>query len=196
MNARWIVLLALFASACAMRAPAPQSDRDGVLEAMARAFPRDANLYQLATIDEVGAPAHKVARFEKPAPQGSGPVTRTEVAFCASGEQGWQCMGPWTGVRIAMDGALYSALAPAELEDSRLLALFSYVGSECSASQAEKLGVQWNRGRIRSVDREGKGYVVQMAGPTGFHLLMVEPVATASCAFEIREVSTLTEVVP
>jgi len=88
MKLRWIAVLVFLASACATHAPAPQSDRDGALEAMARAFPRDANLYQLATIDEVGAPAHKVARFEKPAPQGSGPVTRTEVAFCASGEQG------------------------------------------------------------------------------------------------------------
>jgi len=187
---RLIAIALILVAACATPGPGSQSDREAALEAMARAFPRDANLYQLASIDT------KLARFERPTAAGSGPVTRTLVAFCAPGERGWQCMGPWSGVRIAMDGALYSALAPAELEDSRLLALFSYVGSECSASQAEKLGVQWNRGRIRSVDREGKGYVVQMAGPTGFHLLMVEPVSAASCAFEIREVSTLTEVAP
>ena len=186
----------LFAS-CAMRPPVSPSDRDGALEAMARAFPGDANLYQLASIDGVDAPRTKVARFERPAPQGgTGAVGRTLVAFCAPGEGGWQCKGPWEGVRVSMDGAVYSALAPADLPDSQLLAVFSYVGSACSAGEAEKIGVPWSRAQIRSVEGDGKTYAVQMIGPKGFHLLRIGPTSGGGCAFEIREASTLTEVAP
>jgi hypothetical protein len=187
---RLIAIAFILVAACATPGPESQSDREAALEAMARAFPRDANLYQLASIDT------KLARFERPTAAGSGPVTRTLVAFCAPGERGWQCLGPWSGVRVSTDGAVYSALAPDDLDDSRLLAIFGYVGSACSAGQAEKVGVQWSRAMIRSVDREGKGYAVQMAGPKGYHRLMIEPVTSGSCAFELREISALTEMAP
>jgi hypothetical protein len=187
----------LLACGCATPPPAGQSDLDGAREAMARAFPKDANLYELATIDEIGAPARKVARFERRAPQAGGPaVTRTLVAFCDTSERGWQCVGPWEGARVSMGGAVYSVLAPAELPDAPLLALFSYVGSPCSAEEAEKIGVQWSRAQIRSVEGDGKTYAVQMIGPKGFHLLKIEPRAGGGCAFEIREASALTEVAP
>jgi hypothetical protein len=95
-----------------------------------------------------------------------------------------------------MDGAVYSVLAPAELPDAPLLALLGYVGSACSADEAERIGVQWSRAQIRSVEGDGKTYAVQMIGPKGFHLLKIEPTAGGGCPFEIREASTLTEVAP
>jgi len=195
------IAIALLLCGCAAQLPTskpvPPSDHDALLEAMARAFPKDANLYQLATFDDLQAPASKVARLERPAPQGaSGPVVRTRVAFCGSDANGWRCLGPWDGVRVSLDSAVYSALAPAELEDSRVLALFGYVGSECSADQAQKLGVQWDRSRLRSMHADGARYVVQMAGPQGFHLLTLETVTDPRCAFEIRDASVLTELAP
>jgi hypothetical protein len=193
-----ITLALVLVCGCAARPPSPQSDRDRALEAMAREFPTDANLYELATIDEVEVPGRKVARFEKAAAQGEPPVRRTQVVFCVSGELAWKCMGPWAGARVSIDGATYSALAPAELDDATLVAIFRYVGSDCFAVQAAALRVDWNRGLIRSVDREANAYAVQMAGPKGFHLLHLEatPGGASGCAFQLRQVSSLTDTAP
>jgi hypothetical protein len=198
MKTKLITLLALLACGCAMRQPASTSDHDRALEAMAREFPRDANLYQLATIDEVEAPGRKVARFEKAGAQGQPPVWRTQIAFCVSGEPLWKCMGPWTGARVSIDGSTYSALAPPELDDATLVAIFSYIGSECFAVHTATVGVKWHRGLIRSVEREANTYVVQMAGPKGFHLIILEatPSSGSGCAFQLRRVSSLGDTAP
>jgi len=196
---RLFALALVTACGCATREPPPKPE-DPLLVAMASEFPRDANVYQLVSIDEV-APGKKLARFERPAPQASSTgLARIWVAFCASGETRWRCAGPIEGAQVPYEGTSYSVLAPFALEDAALVSILGYVGSSCFAADAEKLGISWERSRTRSVDREGKDYIVQLAGTDGFYRLRIEPTAraesSAECAYEVRDVSTLTQLAP
>jgi hypothetical protein len=180
----------LLAAACAPQAALSPAEREAANEAMIRAFPHEANLYRLAAIDDAGG--RKLARFERPAPgPAGGKLARLQEAFCAPGPEAWRCTGPLPAVRVTMDGSTYTALAPAEMDDATVVALYSYVGSECFAREVQKLGLDWNRAAIRSLDRDGTVYQLQFVGKDGTRRLTVEP--GSSCPFEIREISTLTE---
>jgi hypothetical protein len=182
----------LLLAACAPQAALSPAERDAANQALIRAFPRDANLYRLAAIEETGG--RKIARFERPAPGDAGKVARLLEAFCAAGPETWRCTGPLPAVRLAMDGSTYTALAPAEMDDATVVALYGFVGSECFGRQVQKLGLEWNRAAIRSLDTDGKAYQLQFVGKDGTRRLTLEP--GTGCPFEIREVSTLTEVAP
>lgn len=163
-------------------------------EALVRLLPMEANLYSLASVNHTDAPGTRLARFERAAPS-SGAVTRTRVAFCVSAQESWKCEGPWPGARVALKGASYSALAPVDVDDATLVALFGYVGSECFATQARRADLAPDASAIRSVARETERYEVQMSSPKGLHLLSLEP-ANGDCAFELRAVSALTKLEP
>ena len=180
----------LLLAACAPQAALSPAERDAANEALIRAFPRDANLYRLAAIEETGG--RKIARFERPAPgTAGGKLPRLLEAFCAPGPEAWRCTGPLPAVRLTLDGSTYTALAPADMDDATVVALYGFVGSECFGRQVQKLGMEWNRAAIRSLDTDGKGYQLQFVGKDGTRRLTVEP--GTGCPFEIREVSTLTE---
>lgn len=193
---RPIALALALLCGCATRAPAPlsASESDRAREALAREFPRDANLYQLIAIDDESVPGRKMARFERVLPTDGAAVGRTRVAFCVSGDDAWRCQGPLPGVRIEVQGTPYSVLAPLDLDDATVVALVTYVGSECLAAQTDKLKLDWSRDLIRSLDRVGKSYSIQLAAPGGIYRLIVEPAPGASCPFELREVSALGDV--
>lgn len=187
---RRLLALVLLA-ACAPRAQLSPAESDAANEALIRAFPREANLYRLAAIED--SDGRKLARFERPAPSpAGGKLQRLLEAFCAEGAEAWRCTGPLPAVRLTMDGSTYTALAPANMDDATVLALYGYVGSECFGRQVQKLGLEWSRAAIRSLDSDGKLYQLQFVGKDGTRRLTIEP--SSGCPFEVREVSTLTEV--
>ena len=192
---RYLAGLVMVLSACATQVapPRPQispNDESAAREALARLFPKDANLYTLASLGQTETAGVKLARFERALPPAGEPVTRTRVAFCLSGEQGWKCDGPWPGARVSVNGARYSALAPEDVDDATLVALFGYVGSDCFATQARTVGLASDAALIRSVALADSRYEMQMTSPKGLHLVSVER-ATGSCRFELRSVSAL-----
>ena len=190
---RRLALTLLLLTACAPRAQLSPAESDAANEAMIRAFPREANLYRLAAIDDAGG--RKLARFERPAPGAAdGRLPRLLEAFCVPGPETWRCTGPLPAVRLTLDGSTYTALAPADMDDATIVALYSFVGSECFGRQVQKLGLEWNRAAIRSLDRDGQVYLLQFVGKDGVRRLTLEP--SSGCPYEIREVSTLTEVAP
>lgn len=164
-------------------------------EALIRILPKEANLYSLANVSDTETSGTRLARFERAAPAGAGNVTRTRVVFCVSGEPAWQCAGPFPGARVALNGATYSPLAPDDVDDTTLVALFGYVGSPCFAAQAKQAELAPDMASIRSVSRESDRYELQLTGPKGLHLVSLEP-ARGDCPFELRSVSALTKMEP
>jgi hypothetical protein len=190
---RAILLLVL--AGCAAQAPLAPSENLRMREALIRIEPKEANLYSLADVSDTGTPGSRLARFERAAAAGAGNVTRTRVVFCVSGEQAWQCAGPWPGARVALNGETYSALAPEDVDDATLVSLFGYVGSPCFAAQSKQAELAADMASIRSITHESNRYEVQLAGRKGLHLVSLEP-ARGDCPFELRSVSALTKTEP
>jgi len=157
---------ALLAASCATTRPAD--------EALRKLVGTDATSYALVGVD------NGIARYEKALKPGA--VTRTQMAVCRSGDNGWACTGPFDAARVTTPRSVQRLAAGPDIDDAALLRVVGYLESECFERQLGSRRIADRR--VSAVEYEAGQFQVALGGPYVVDVLELEP--DAACGFELR----------